>query len=768
MKKPNPTLPIALVLAVTATLHAQQSESARRLAKPATENLGTARLPEVVVTAQEPQTPYGPPPATSFTGLTAPVRELPVTINTVTEQFLSDTSARRVRDIVGYIPGVNASEDSGGTGDLLNIRGFDFIYQTYVNGMRNRLELQASREFSNIQRLEIFKGPGGVEFGAGDPGGFVNYVTKKPQATRSLTLGAEVGGWEYFGGYLDATGPLWTPTLPAPTGKDKDGKSDGKSVPETASSDLGLFYRFIVSTSSANSFRDTFDTDRTLVAPSLLWNYAEGSSVLLEFQFGHHDQPYDRGVIYLEGAGFSGNFAPLNRSYHEPDDFLDTNDTRTSLYWTHKLNDLISLRLTGEVNTSDVVGRGVRSPFTFLLYQDGTNRWNGERTVFRTTQSIEGNHSSYGIKPEVLLNFDTGPLKHSGLLGFNYLTTYINTHSMDGFDLRPIDFKEPIYGLKPTRLPVADPSDPHSIPSGARDFVRAEELEEYGVYYQHKIDLFERVHLLGGVRYDWYEDDQAFTRNQRAVPLPPVEGFSDQNLSWRVGGVIDLCKNVSVFAGYSESFQPQQGVLSNGGNPDALEARSFECGIKANFLDNRFQTTLSIYETERKNLLESDPNDPTFTFVIPLGTVKVRGIELEVTGKITDDLSAYGGFALMESEITDTLDLTTHGNEFYNVPNVQVGMRLRYDLSRWLLKGLSVGTGVIYVGDRAGDAGNTFTLPDYWRFDAGLYYQWRNWNFKVTCENVGNERYFIASQGFADIIQPGAPRFFTFGAEVKF
>jgi iron complex outermembrane receptor protein len=72
------------------------------------------------------------------------------------------------------------------------------------------------------------------------------------------------------------------------------------------------------------------------------------------------------------------------------------------------------------------------------------------------------------------------------------------------------------------------------------------------------------------------------------------------------------------------------------------------------------------------------------------------------------------------------------------------------------------------VGDRAGDATNSFTLPDYWRYDAGLYYKWRNWNFKLTCENVTDERYYLASQGVPDIIQPGAPRVFTFGAQVTF
>lgn len=748
------TLPTALTLAFAATLHAEDAPKPDGEKKPATQ-----ALPELVVTASAPA-PYYQPKVTSVTGLAAPIKELPVTVNTLSEQFLKDTSARRIRDLVGYIPGVNASEDSGGTGDLLNIRGFDFIYQTYVNGMRNRLALQASREFSNIDRVEIFKGPGGVEFGAGDPGGFVNYVTKKPQTTRSLTLGTEVGSYDYYGGYMDATGPLWRPGQPLVHPQEADAKGGPAASGPASEDDLGVFYRFIVSGDSADSFRNTFDSERLLVAPSIQWNYAEDSSLLLEFQYGYHDQPYDRGVLYMEGAGFKNNFSPINRSFHQPEDYLDTNDTRTSAYWTHKLNEHVTLKLTGEINTTDVNGDAVRNPYTYLIYKPGTNEWNGDPTLLRTTQTLQGYSDSYGIKPEVVLNFDTGPVKHTGVLGVNYLYTGVSTRSQTGLDFRPINIFHPDYHV---------PAVPSPIPGSARDFQLAEEIEETGVYYQHKLDfLNNRIHVLGGVRYDSYDDQLAYTQHRLTAPLGSLKGYSDDNTSFRLGLVGDITNNISLFAGFSDSFQPQDGLYASGAHAEAMEATSFEGGVKASFLDNRLQSTLSIYQIKRENMLETDPNDPTFTFVVPVGTVNVRGIEWETTGLITNDLTVQGGFSVMDSEVTDTLDASTRGNEFYNVPNFQAGVRVRYDTSAWLVKGLSVGGGVVYVGDREGDAANSFELPSYTRFDAGLYYQWRNWNFKLTCENVFDKTYYLASQGVADIIQPGAPRLFTLGAEVKF
>jgi len=754
----RPIRNLALLLAFTGPLCAQQPA-----APPAT---ASRTLPEVVVTGQSTPTAYGPPAETNVTGLTAPERELPITINTVTDQFIKDTSSLRLRDLVGYVTGVNATEDTGSIGDSINIRGFDILDQSYINGMRNRIGYYASRSFRNIDHIDILKGPAGVEFGVGDPGGFVNYVTKKPQITPSYTIGAETGSYQYYDAYIDATGPLWTPAgqaAPAPSGKDAKNVNSAVQTP----SQLGLFYRLIVEGESADSFRDTLHTDRILVAPSLLWNYADGGSLLLEMEYSHRNQPLDRGIVYLEGAGFPGNFAPSNLSYHEPTDYLDNNDTRTQLVWNQELNDHLKLRFSGQITTSHNVGNGVRNPNTSALYLDGTNEWNGVTEVPRTPSYFESTGFSYLLKPELLLNFDTGGAKHNGLFGFSYEYTRYTNATTDGFYSWPIDFKNPVYGATPTRIPGANPDDPNSLPATARDFRSREDTEEYGVYYQHKVDIG-RLHLLGGARYDWYSDGLAFVQNVRKSPLPPLDRFSDQNFSWRVGGVFDVTKQVSLFAGYSRSYLPQSGILEGGGHADALEGSSFEGGIKASFLEDRVHATLSVFDIERKNLLEADPHDATGTLVIPVGTVRVPGVEFEVTGQVSRDLEVLAGFTYMNSDISDTLDPLTKGNHFHNVPQTQAGLRLRYDTSRWLIPGLSVGAGVVYVGDRPGDDYNSFTLPEYWRFDAGLYYQIQNWRFKLTCENLADRRYYLASQGFADTIVPGAPRTFIFGVEVKF
>jgi iron complex outermembrane recepter protein len=770
------TTPVAISLAVAATLHAQQPTPAERLKRPAVEELGSARLSEVVVNAEPERARYEAPKEAEVTMLPAPVKELPVTVNTISKEFIKDTSARRVRDVVGYIPGVNVFETGGSVGDILLIRGFESTTTT-LNGLRKKTSGHA-QTFGNIERFEIMKGPAGVEFGVVQPGGFLNFVTKKPQKQFSLTLGAEVGSYDYYGGIIDATGPLWIGGESG--GFSKDGKSvasglskDGKTV--AGGFVPGIYYRFIAAGENANSFRDGYDSDRVQIAPSLLYEYAEGSSVLLEIEYEHSNQPADRGVMYLEGAGLSGDFFDQNINWHDPRDYNDEHNSRVSLYWNHKLNDTFTLKLDGEMRYSHFISGGARNPQVYgdTFYIPGTYRWNGNRTVLRGDYDFADDTYSYTLQPSLLAKFTTGSVNHTALLGVSYQITMSDSPDVPGGTSSwSTDLFHPTYGTRGKKGPPGNPADPGSLPLDRFVDNSAEETEEFGVFYQHKIDIADRLHLIAGARLNWYEYDfaDAFTYGTTAGDVTEYypQNFSDQNLSWRAGAVYDLTKQLSLFLGYSNAFVPQSGVLAGGGSPDALESTSWEAGIKASFLEGRLQTTLSAYELTRKNILQGDPSDPTGRSVIPLGEARVRGLELETTGAITRDLDLALGFTLMDSETIETDDVLAKGREFYGVPNIQGSLRLRYDTSRWLIPGLSVGAGVIYVGDRAGDNHNRFTLPDYWRYDLGLYYQYKNWNFKVTCENVADERYYTGSQNRPQNVIPGAPRLIAFGAEVKF
>ncbi len=297
----------------------------------------------------------------------------------------------------------------------------------------------------------------------------------------------------------------------------------------------GLYYRFIVAGENANSFRDGYDWDRVQIAPSLLYEYAEGSSVLLEVEYSHSNQPSDRGVMYLEGAGLSGNFFDPNINWHDSRDYNDEHNTRVSLYWNHKLNDVFTLKLDGEMRYRNFVSGGARNPQVYgnTFYIPGTYRWNGNRTVLRGDYDFASDDYSYTIQPAVLAKFDTGPLRHTALAGFNYqITTSDGPVVPGGTSSWSTDLFHPTYGNRGKKGPPGNSADPNSLPLDRFTDDSSQEVEEYGVFYQHKIDLFERLHLIGGARLDWYEFDysDAFTYG---TPGGDVTEYYPQTFSTR-------------------------------------------------------------------------------------------------------------------------------------------------------------------------------------------------------------------------------------------
>lgn len=425
-------------------------------------------------------------------GLPLQINEAPVVINTINEKLIEDTAARRLRDLLVYIPGVSGTETSGSTGDQAIIRGFANNSRVNFNGVRRlRNFTNQSQGFGNIERVEILKGPAGVQFGIDEPGGAINFITKQPRETSAYSFGLEGGSFGYVGGEFDATGPVF-------------GRDD-------------LFYRFIVFAERADSFRDTLNSGRVQVAPSILYRYGGGSALRVESEYSFSDRSYDRGTFYLEGAGLKNNFAPISRSLHEPGDFLHSHYTRNSLYWTQRLNNTFALQTVGEVATEDYFSSGARNPNPNSLYKPGTNEYSGNPIVQRTLFDFPASTRGALLRPQIVGNFRAGRVKHANSFGAQLLRGWTSNEGRDGFDIWPLDAFNPVYGTRPIPLPPANPNDPTSIPAGARDFISKSRSDEYGVFYQHKLDIAERLHALGGVRWDYASFLDATVNNRRAA-----------------------------------------------------------------------------------------------------------------------------------------------------------------------------------------------------------------------------------------------------------
>ncbi|MCQ8181542.1 TonB-dependent receptor plug domain-containing protein [Methylomonas sp. SURF-1] len=164
---------------------------------------------------------------------------------------------------------------------IRGLAGSDFG-DAYRNGLFNRQDIY---DIANIEQIEIVKGPAAMLYGRIEPGGLVNYVTKKPLATAYYSLQQQFGSFDQYRTLLDATGPL----------------DAGKT----------LLYRLNGSYTDQQSFRDFVGNQRFFVTPSLSWRPNARFETNVDLEYKHDQFNADDGIPAISGRPAP---IPLSRS----------------------------------------------------------------------------------------------------------------------------------------------------------------------------------------------------------------------------------------------------------------------------------------------------------------------------------------------------------------------------------------------------------------------------------------------------------------------
>ncbi|MGH7348836.1 MAG: PepSY-associated TM helix domain-containing protein, partial [Candidatus Rokuibacteriota bacterium] len=204
----------------------------------------------------------------------------------------------------------------------------------------------------------------------------------------------------------------------------------------------------------------------------------------------------------------------------------------------------------------------------------------------------------------------------------------------------------------------------------------------------------------------------------------------------------------------SESFQPAGGSNPDGQGFEPVKDRGYDVGVKVDLFKGRLVGTLSLYQITKQNALNPDPTRTNFQ--IQSGEERSRGIEVEVAGTIRPGWDVIGAYALTDAGITEDTNITRVGREKPNVPEHAASLWTRYTFQEGLLKGLSRGGGVFYVGERPGDLLDSYRLPEYVRFDALLGYRFRQFQAALNFQNLTNTTHYV-SGGSRTSIFPGPP-----------
>jgi len=665
-----------------------------------------------------------------------PIFDTPVSVQVVPRTVMDDQKTTRIKDALENVSGVRAQPTLGG-GNGFIIRGFRNS-RVYRNGLlANADGFSSEFDAGNVQSVDVLKGPAAVLFGRIEPGGLVNVTTKKPLDIPYYSLEQQFGSYDYYRTQWDATGAI----------------TDDKT----------LLYRFTGAYQNNNSFRDFIFTDRVLVNPSITWRPTDKTDLTLSVEGLDQDYQADFGIPSI---GKRPAPIPISRSLDDPNSPVDhISKAQVSTEINHRFNDDWAIHNRFLASFDDEASRFVNPTPTFgpreaALLPDGTLK----RNIFGQTNVNE----TYAMNLDLTGKFQLGFSRHETLIGFDYFQSTQKYHSFGEYEIANDDLDinifnpGPSYGINPALINQTL-SQPNSC-CGGNDYAVFNN-QWYGAYFQDHITLWDKLHILGGGRYDWADTGSSYTTSfelsEATLPSNKAEGFSP-----RVGILYQPIEELGVYGNWTTSFSANNAPAADGSTFDPQRGEQFEAGLKAQLFDDRLLATLAYYYLTKDNILVEDLSTANLNDKIA-NKQRSQGIELDVTGQVTNKLSLIASYAFTDARVLVDHGGTTAGNRMPNVPEHSGSLWLKYDLNGYEVQdGFSFGLGGVAAGARQGDFANSFQMPGYVRMDAFAAYKMKVGATRVTTQfnirNILDKTYYESTDPDSNIasslgIAPGAP-----------
>lgn len=563
------------------------------------------RRSEIIVNGIAEDDSYAPQQATVAGKSPAPLIEIPQSVSVVTRQQIEDRNLFTIGEAVQTVAGVTVMPFDGTNPDY-RARGFvlDYAYDgvpsTFSSGVP---------EFDLViyERIEVQRGPTGLFRGSGSPGGTINLIRKRGTDQLAVSGALSAGSWNNYRGEFDIGGPV-----------DAAGRLRVRAVGALHDRD---FFQRKSHTRKLNAYTALdFDlTPTTLIGASLSYQDTEANTPM-------NGQP-------AYGLLTNGQRHPLTERFlNYPRDFQHLpswnvfNETTTEYAGEvqQKIGDW-SLVVRG-------VHRDIPRSWEDAFIRPGT----GVDPVTLTAEYV--NRRSEGVNRKTAVDaYATGPFtlfgrEHELAVGYSW-------------DKRTTSF------LNRTQTPVgrfsinnadAVPRPPAAFTSGSET-----DLQQSGFHAQLRLRPFEGLTIVAGGRISDYTNK---TRN--IAPSRPTDyatAARERNrFTPSLGAVLYLVDEVTVYASYSDIFNPQTAQRSDGSVLDPRVGEQYEAGLKGRFLGGALNASAAVFRSKDKNRALTDPTDPRFS--VQAGVVSVEGFEFEVTGRPVPGLDLVASYTNLKTE----------------------------------------------------------------------------------------------------------------------
>ncbi len=647
--------------------------------------------------------------ASSGTKTDMPLIATAQSITVIDQEELTRRNALSINQALGYVAGV-APNQRGNVAtryDQLFLRGF--APGVFMDGMRLMGGVYASPQvdFHLVESVDVVKGPAGVTYGSGTPGGLINLTSKLPYAGPGGRIELAAGNYALLRSSIDVNQPL-------------------------DAHDRWLF-RMIAGAEESDGFIQRTANRRYYARPMLTFAPDKATSVTLILNYQRDPESGSYSGVPVYGSALPNPFGvlPVDFNTSEPAyEAFDRTQKSATILFRHDLNDRLSWTTNArylaiglhyrQIYGSGYVTRGGNSDLSTLQRGGG-----GSDEAFQT----------FTIDNHLVGKLDTGPVKHTILGGVdwqhnrgeNYQAFYTGQNANPVFNIPNLSLFAPVYGVPLPSFPITQ----------THNYTKRDQV---GIYLQDQIAIG-GLQLIASGRWDTYNQT---TQN---LNTNAVTRLNQTAFTTRLGALYETKIGLSPFVSYSESFEPQAGSTWDGSNFIPVTGRQYEAGLKYQPRGTTALFTLSAFDLRRRNVPVADPRAGTGNIPsnsqVQIGEVSVRGIELDGRGTVAPGFDVVVAATYNDPYVRQGTPVVGTGDQMsgvtgtrpLGVPQWSASSFLSYDLGKAgvgsALGGLSLGAGVRYVGESDGTAttvaaGRTvvrrFQSPDYWLADLMLGY----------------------------------------------
>jgi len=674
-------------------------------------------LPEIKVQADaslSAQSDYAPAVSTVGAKVPTAIRDIPQSVTVIDRAVLDAEGAASLADALQTVPGITLGGAEGGQiGNNINLRGFSARTDIFLDGMRDRG--QYYRDVFDLESVEVLKGPSSMLFGRGSTGGVINQVSKVPtlRDRNSMSASADTNG------SVRTTADL------------------NKKLSDTSAFRLNLMAQ------DTGSTRDELENKDFGIAPSLRLGIGTPTEITLSALIQHNRDMPDYGLLAVNGR-------PLQV---RPDNFYQLTDDRTvqdvqslSARVEHKITPTLTLRNQTQfshyttdaretaANSVGTISGGVFTPLPTARSGNDTDLPLSQLALrYASHDRTIDDHSLYN-QTDLIGRFDTGSIRHTLIAGAELGRDTYDNQSYSRNNLPVVSVLDPAY--------LATPAD--SVRSTGN---RAQSsADTFALYANDTLELNRHWKLVAGLRRDRFHGEIGNSINSDNTSGSSTLPHASQTVSFtsvRSGVLYQPTDTQSYYLSYGTSFNPslEQLTLRTGQQDlDPEQNCSIEAGAKWDLLNGNLSLTAAAFQIEKTNARSQDA-DGNYALS---GDVRVNGIELGASGRLTPRWQVIGGYTYLDAHIVKASATDgTEGRVPANTPRHSASLWSTYRLTpAW-----EAGGGVTYLSDRYASDTDVVSTGSYSRIDATLAYRQPRYDVRLNLINLADRRDFISTIG---------------------